>query len=191
MYIRKTLNGNTICTIGLNHTTEVSELCILPLNTALVPNFERMLSINPFMKDPSALRTKRIIMRSNIDAWYEKLDAWFEQYIAKGQIIPLVYDWPLTSKLISNMLGGKDALDYFFTSDYVRDIKPVAQYLTDLTEWSDINRLPFSKTTLKHICNNCDCELPFDSTALDKAKAITTSYRKMISVNTQGLSLTL
>lgn len=192
MYIRKTLNGNTICTLGVNHTdTEISELCILPLNTALLPNFERMITINPFMKDPSKLRTKRIILRSNIDAWYEKLDLWYEQYIAKGQIIPLVYDWPLVSRLLSNMLGGDGALNYFFKDECVRDIKPVAQYMTDLTEWSDLNKLPFSKTTLKHICNNCDNELPYDSTTLDKAKAITASYRKMLSINTQGLRLTL
>lgn len=192
MYIRKTLNGNTICALGINHTpSEISELCILPLNTALLPNFERMITINPFMKDPSPLRTKRVILRSPIDSWYEKLDLWYEQHIAKGQIIPLVYDWPNVSKLLSNMLGGADALNYFFTDSYVRDIKPVAQFLTDLTEWSDINKLPFSKTTLKHICNNCDNELPYDATSLDKAKAITVSYRKMISINTQGLRLTL
>ena len=106
MYIHKTLNGNTICAIGINSTDEISELAILPLNTALLPTWDKMLEINPLLKnEENKPKTKRIIIRSSIDSWYEKLDLWFDTYIAKGQIIPLVYDWPNNRELMDRFLS--------------------------------------------------------------------------------------
>lgn len=189
--MKKTLNGNIPCTIGFNATTkgeQLSELCILPVDTKNNPVLEKVFDRGLLLYDDAKAKTNRVVLRKAHHLVYDGLDLWFESVIGDGKIIPIVHDWFETRRLIAKLIG-EDSIEYYFKTDAVRDIKIVAQFLTDLAEENGHLVLPYPKTTLRYVTNQTGAKMERDCAAVHKAIAIAKAYKYMVSMNASSLTL--
>ena len=181
MLVDKTLNGNILCSVGMNtNGDEIFELCVIPLDKNLDPMFDKMFDKGIRIREPDLIKTKRLITFRDESAVYESFDLWSEDITKDGQILPLGYDWPSAKEFLKVFFGN--GYKYFF-HDTVRDIKTTSHYLNDLAESNDQKPLPFPKQTLKYLGNCCDVEVPGDASALSKAIAIAEIYKKMVMLD--------
>ena len=182
MLVGKTLNGNILCSIGVNTNTkgEIYELCVLPLDKNLKPMFDKVFDKGIRVPDVSTIKTKRLITLRDPGDVYESFDLWSEETTKAGSILPLGYDWPACEVHLRNFFDS--GYDFFF-KDTVRDIRIVSHYLNDLTESNDQTPLPFPKQTLKYLGNCCNVSVDTDISALGKAICIAEIYEKMVSLD--------
>jgi hypothetical protein len=181
----KTLNGNVMCSIGIRttgkdpKTDEIYHICILPLDLNYNPIFkqifEKYIRVSPEHEKKLKLQD-RIFAKRHTEVW-DLFDEWFDLHIKKGQIIPLVYDWPVTKEFLTSFVSESGFKLAF--CDKARDLKAVSLYMNDLHEGED-KVIPFSKTTLRYILNNCEAPLDLKYTALQQAMAMSKAYKRML-----------
>lgn len=189
----KTLNGNIPCIIGINASTkneQLSELCILPVDTKNDPKLQLVFDKAFILYNDVKVKTRRVVVRKDHSTIYDNLDYWFETNIGSNKILPIVYDWQVTRKLLVKFLG-EESIPYYFKEDTIRDIKIVAQFLTDLAEENGHLKLPFPKTTLRYIANQIQEPMSEDPSVVEKAITISKIYKFMTTMNANSLTLSL
>lgn len=185
MSMGKTLNGNIMCSVAIRTTgkdiekDDIYHICVLPLDLNYNPIFGQVFDryVQVRLENESKLKDRdRVFARRHSTVW-DQFDLWFEDNIKKGQIIPLVYDWPLTSRFLTNFFSPAGFEIAF--CDKARDLKVIANYMNDLHE-EDKRHVPFAKTTLRYILNNCEYPLDREYNALNQAMLMSRAYKKML-----------
>ena len=185
MLMGKTLNGNMMCSVALRTTgndpdkDEIYHICILPLDLNYSPMygqiFDRFVRVR--LENMKKVQEKDRVFAKKHSVVWDQFDEWCEKTIKKGQIIPIVYDWPLVSRFLKNFISEPGFKIAF--CDKPRDLKVIGGYLNDLHEVEGL-QLPFSKTTMRYILNNCDASLPLKYNAMQQAISMSKAYKRML-----------
>lgn len=185
MLMGKTLNGNVMCSVAIRTTgkdpkkDDIYQICILPLDRNYKPvigaMFDKYIQVRP--ENVSKIGIVENVFAKKHSVVWDMIDEWAEHTMKKGQIIPLVYDWPSVQQFMTGFISepGMEIL----VCDKARDLKAVALYLNDLHE-ADEKVVPFSKTTLRYILNNCECSLDPKYNAVEQAIKMAQAYKKML-----------
>jgi len=174
-----------MCSVAIRTTgkdpdkDEIYHICVLPLDLNYNPVFGQMFEryVRVSMENERKLAERDKVFSKKHSAVWDEFDLWFDDTIKKGQIVPLVYDWPSVSKFLTNFFSPAGYKISF--CDKARDLKVIANYLNDLHE-ADEQQLPFAKTTMRYILNNCEASLDLKYTALQQAMNMSKAYRKML-----------
>lgn len=179
MLMGKALNGNIVCSIGLRYTKadEIYNICVLPLDLNYNPMFGSMFDKFVQVDCGSKLRVEDRVFASPWTKVWDQFDIWFDDHIKKGQIIPLGYDWPKVKPMLQHFFSPAGYQLQFHETP--RDLKAVACFLNDQAEASQLP-IPFSKTTLRYILNNCNAGLDLKYTALQMAMNMARAYKLLV-----------
>lgn len=199
-------NGNQMCVIdtettGLNpNYHEVIQICILPLDSNIVPRrdvlpfYIELVPEFPERADPKAMSINRLSFtkiaqrghdrdkaKDLLDEWYHKLGLPQTKFGRMKKIIPLGQNYPFDERFIRAWLGNENYENYF---DYNhRDTKVVANYLNDRAGMH-AEKIPYAKTNLASLARKLDVIHDRAHDALSDCQATANIYKRFIQ---QGL----